>query len=178
VFHDLGGRIELVLDAGPTPGGIESTVLDVTTDPPRLLRPGPIAPSDLEVLCGAILRPTAARDRLAPPRSPGVIGRHYAPRAGIQLVAADAADRVVADLLSDGVRVGWATIAKPSIAVRSGELRLELPAEPDAYAARLYAALRSLDEAGVDRIVVDLPPDDESWLAVRDRLRRAAGTVD
>ncbi|HMF19354.1 MAG TPA: L-threonylcarbamoyladenylate synthase, partial [Gemmataceae bacterium] len=77
VLHGLEGRIDLLLDAGPTPGGLESTVLDVTTNPPRLLRPGLISPAELGAVIGPIIQKESPNpgDTL---RSPGMLGRHYA----------------------------------------------------------------------------------------------------
>ena len=76
------------------------------------------------------------------------------------------------EIVGKGRRVGWLTW--PDVGDVAGAVRVELPRDPMAYAAGLYAALHDLGAAGVDRIVVAQPPDDEAWLAVRDRLRRAA----
>jgi L-threonylcarbamoyladenylate synthase len=173
VLRGLGGRVDLILDAGPTAGGIESTVLDVTCDPPRLLRPGPVTPAEIEAVIGPISRPgePAASAAGVPHRSPGQMPRHYAPRAPLELAGGHGRERVV-DVLREGARVGWVTW--PGAAEVTGAVRVELPYDPTAYAAGLYAALHDLDSAGVDRIVVARPPDDEAWLAIRDRLRRAA----
>jgi L-threonylcarbamoyladenylate synthase len=179
VLKSLSGRIDVVLDAGPTSGGLESTVLDMTTMPPRILRPGLVSPAEIEGLIGAIERP--AKPLLRPDRplsSPGQLPRHYAPHAPMECFAEGSAERVAA-LVDAGYRVGWLTIAGSGCKLRPDDSQsrvttIEMPADPAAYAAQLYAALHALDDAGVDRIVVDLPPDEESWLAVRDRLRRGS----
>jgi L-threonylcarbamoyladenylate synthase len=172
VLSGLNGRIALLLDGGPTAGGLESTVLDVTCSPPRLLRPGPIGPTELEAITGPIARPAAAAESGQPLRSPGLLARHYAPRAPLECVA-DGQERA-AELCRRGFRVGWLTFASPSVhAPHGAEVRF-MPADPVAYAAQLYAVLHELDDAGVERILVALPPDEEAWLAIRDRLRRAA----
>jgi L-threonylcarbamoyladenylate synthase len=180
VHRGLAGQIDLILDAGPTPGGIESTVLDVTTDPPRVLRPGLVTPAEIEAVIGPVRRPG---ERVAPPvadapgsggqplPSPGLMERHYAPRALLELADGDGRGRA-RELAEGGRRVGWVTW--PGADAVPGAVRVELPRDPAAYAARLYAALHDLDAAGVERIVAARPPDDEGWLAVRDRLRRAA----
>ncbi len=172
VLADLDGRIDLVLDAGATPGGLESTVLDLTTSPPRILRPGLLSPAQIEAVIGPILRPKVKTEDLATEhRSPGLLGRHYAPRTPMELVADHGLKRVQ-DLLRQGLRVGWLTW---KVEEETGPVfRMVLPNEPRGYAAQLYAALHSLDAAGLDRIVVALPPDTEDWLAIRDRLQRAA----
>lgn len=172
VLQSLDGSIEMLLDAGPASGGLESTVLDLTVVPPRLLRPGLISPEEIETLIGPIARPTAAEPSHEPLRSPGQQQRHYAPRTPLE-IAPDEGRRRVEELLAQGRRVAWLTWPDTVPAADSALLRLTLPREPQAYAARLYAALHQLDAAGVDVIVVALPPEDETWLAIRDRLRRA-----
>jgi L-threonylcarbamoyladenylate synthase len=174
VLRGLDGRIDFILDGGPTAGGIESTVLDVTTTPPRLLRPGLIGPAELEAVIGPIERLATTRTDAVLP-SPGMMPRHYAPRTPLECTVDGW--RRVEQLLHHGARVGWLTITPQSEPVPMGLIVRTLPADAVGYAAQLYAALHALDEAGVDRIVVDVPPDGEEWLAVRDRLRRAAHTL-
>jgi L-threonylcarbamoyladenylate synthase len=169
VLHGLDGRINLVLDGGPTTGGIESTVLDVSTSPPRLLRPGLIGPAELESVIGLISRHAGPNAGEALP-SPGMLPRHYAPRTPLEC-SVDGRARV-AELLRAGARVGWLTWNEP--ASTAGLVVPRMSMHPAGYAAHLYAVLHTLDEAGLDRIIVDLPPDNEEWLAVRDRLRRAS----
>ena len=171
VLRGLDGRIDLVLDAGPTTGGVESTVLDVTTSPPRLLRPGLIGPAELEAVIGPVIRPKAEATDTAP-RSPGMQPRHYAPRTPLECTA-DSRSRVE-ELLDGGGRVGWLTFSSAPEVALPGLVVRPMPTDPAGCAAQLYAALHALDDAGVDRIIVDRPPDGDEWLAVRDRLRRAA----
>ncbi len=169
VLRGLDGRIDLVLDAGPTTGGVESTVVDVSKSPPRLLRPGLIGPAELEAVIGPIVRPSAIQTDAALP-SPGMLPRHYAPRTPLEC-SADGRGRVE-EWLRSGARVGWLT---PAPTLTSPLLiAIPTPTDPAGYAAMLYEALHMLDGAGLDRIVVDLPPDGDEWLAVRDRLARAA----
>ncbi len=171
VLHGLQGRIDLVLDGGPTSGGLESTVLDLTS-PPRVLRPGLVSMTELEAILGPVGRPDVAPDVAAPLPSPGVLPRHYAPRTPLECVADGA--RRAKELLEAGLRVGQLALAGSSGLERSGATTVVMPAEASAYAASLYATLHALDALGLDRIVVDLPPNGEEWLAVRDRLRRAS----
>ncbi|MFN4260751.1 MAG: L-threonylcarbamoyladenylate synthase [Gemmataceae bacterium] len=173
VLRGLQGRIDLLLDAGPTAGGLESTVLDLTTVPPRLLRPGLVSPAALEEVIGPIERqpPKITSDQEALP-APGLMRRHYAPAAPLECVA-DASAEHVRGLLNQGRRVGWLTFAAPHASCPSNLQVIVMPASAPAYAAQLYAALHQLDAAGVERIVVDLPPEDDEWLAVHDRLSRA-----
>jgi L-threonylcarbamoyladenylate synthase len=169
VLHDLEGRIELILDAGPTPGGLESSVLDLTTVPPRLLRPGLIAPSDIEAIIGPVQRGLPAPGSLL--RSPGMLPRHYAPRTPLECVANGR--RRVEELAAARLRIGWVTFAEPPVGLPS-VFAVVMPRDPAGYSARLYAVLHDLDAADVDRIIVDQPPSGDDWLAVRDRLRRAS----
>jgi L-threonylcarbamoyladenylate synthase len=171
VRRSLSGRIDLLLDAGPTSGGLESTVLDLTTQPPRLLRPGLVTIAELEALLGPIERCDAAPKNDEPVRSPGQLERHYAPHTPLEIT--ELSRNRVEELCRQGLRVGWLThVDDPAAAV----LRILLPADPVSYSAQLYAALHRLDDAGVDRIIVEAPPTGDDWLAIHDRLRRAACT--
>jgi L-threonylcarbamoyladenylate synthase len=174
VFRGLAGRIELILDGGPTTGGIESTVLDLTTRPPRLLRPGLIGLTELEAIVGPVQRPSLPLSVPSPLPSPGMLARHYAPRTPLHCLEGGSGE-IVEQLLRDGLRVGWLTFsANPDYSLTPGLVHVQLHADPAAAAAELYARLHQLDGAGLDRIVVSLPPDTEVWAAVRDRLRRAS----
>jgi L-threonylcarbamoyladenylate synthase len=164
VLHSLGDRIDLLLDGGATSGGLESTVIDLT-GVPRLLRAGLVAPGELEAVVGTVLR-SASPD--GPARSPGQMHRHYAPRTPLETTPR-LANRV-AELAAQGLRVGCLGFVNCGEA----EISLVLPVDASTYAARLYDALHRLDNAELDRIVVELPPATEAWLAVQDRLRRAA----
>ncbi|RSM56618.1 threonylcarbamoyl-AMP synthase [Actinoplanes sp. ATCC 53533] len=157
--------VPLVLDGGPASWGIESTVLDLTTPTPTLLRPGALALRALREVTGAIALPDAVADGAAR-NAPGMSRRHYAPKATVLLV-------------DDVQAVDRGGLAAP-VAVLSYETADNfdaaevLSADPREYAADLYAALHRLDDAGAGTIIVRTPPDTEDWLAVRDRLGRAA----
>ena len=152
--------VPLVLDGGACAWGIESTVLDLTGDVPRLLRPGALALRAIREVVGEVALPAEVDDGVQRP-SPGMSRRHYAPRARLVLVdeikSLDGYAEPVA-VLTYGDRAGT-------------EVLEESPRE---YAADLYAALHRLDDAGVATIVALNPPATEDWLAVRDRLSRAA----
>lgn len=178
VRSGLNGRIALILDGGQTTGGLESTVLDLTTSPPRLLRPGLVTPAEIEAVLGVLDRSAPAASN-APPGSallsPGMLARHYAPHAPLEIAPDDGADRVQT-LLHAGERVGWLTFSavkdSPALTI------VRMPSEAAAYAAQLFDRLHWLDGAGVTRIVVACPPDGDEWLAIRDRLRRAAASLE
>lgn len=176
VATSLGDRVDLILDAGPCERGIESTVVDCSAAPARLLRPGPVDRAAIEAaLCETV---AAGPPDDAVLRSPGLLGRHYAPEARLEL-ASDGATRC-RSLLADGLRVGWIT-RRPETDVAGGSsdrlVVVRLPDEPRGFARGLYAALHELDARGVEAIVVDAPPGGEPWRAVRDRLERAASAA-
>ena len=177
VWQDLRGRIDLLLDGGPTPGGIESTVLDLTTNPPRLLRPGLLTGSELEAVVGPVQRSVLVEEAQALP-SPGMLKKHYSPRTPLALsTSSDGGWSQVQRLCQKGGRVGWLSFgpAPRTIAESPAGLHpVPMPDTPTAYAARLYAVLHDLDKLGLTCIVVEMPPAREDWLAVRDRLQRAA----
>jgi L-threonylcarbamoyladenylate synthase len=171
VLRGLADRIDLLLDAGPTPGGIESTVIDLCGDIPRLLRPGLVTPVEVEAIVGPIARAPTTPDGV--PRSPGMLSRHYAPRAVLECVAGDGFERA-AEFAAGGERVALLALGESGRAEPENVTVVAMPANPIGYSARLYAVLYELDAAETERIVVALPPDDDAWLAVRDRLMRAA----
>ncbi|MCI0684141.1 MAG: threonylcarbamoyl-AMP synthase [Gemmataceae bacterium] len=171
VLSGLDGKIDMVLDAGPAAGGLESTVLDLTVSPPRLLRPGLATRAQIEAVIGPIGH-GPDQNPSAPLRSPGMHERHYAPRAALDCQA-DSRPRVE-QLMRQGVRVGWIVWSPTAPEALAGAIIERLPADAAGYAAGLYAALHRLDQANVSHIVVDLPPAGDAWLAVHDRLRRAA----
>lgn len=183
VRHSLGGRIPLIVDGGPTQVGIESTVVDLTQSPPRVLRPGMIHDEALRAAVGALSsevfpRPTDARAPVAsgPLRSPGQLARHYAPRA--PLVSLAWTDE--ADLHRQVERLGWEphltqVLAHAHIPGAGGWGGVSvIPHDPEAFARALYAALHRCDEAGARGIVVEAVPDSPGWSGIADRLRRAA----
>lgn len=159
VLASLGGRIEFVLDGGPCPGGLESTVLDVTGPVPRLLRPGLVSVEQLRAIVGDVLVGPFTDADPGPARSPGLLTKHYAPRTALECAATDTEREFLANLYETaGLKVA----------------RYRLPDSPEAAAARLYADLHDLDAASPDRILVTLPPDTPVWAAIRDRLIRAS----
>jgi L-threonylcarbamoyladenylate synthase len=158
VLADLDGRIDLVLDGGPTTVGVESTVLDLTVDPPTVLRPGGVPLEALRDVLGEVaIRQPAAQD----PRSPGTALRHYSPRARVDLFDEAPPERLAAHVRALEERGERAVV-------------LELDPDPTLAARELYGALRALDAAGPDAIVTSLPPPGGLGTALRDRLRRAA----
>jgi L-threonylcarbamoyladenylate synthase len=184
VLESLGDRVDLILDGGPCAHGIESTVVDCTTSPPRILRPGPIGRAALEAVIGGPVEigpttsaQTTAESTSEPARTPGSHARHYAPKTPLELPA-DAPARV-ASLLRAGQRIGWLTLRPTDPSVRSLAASHDLvvvpmPDDPVAFAAAVYATLHALDQRDLDRIICDPLPQTEAWHALLDRLLRAA----
>ncbi|MEV6298452.1 L-threonylcarbamoyladenylate synthase [Actinoplanes sp. NPDC051861] len=157
--------VPLVLDGGPCSWGIESTVLDLTTPVPTLLRPGALGLRALRDVTGAIALPDFETTDGAARPSPGMSKRHYAPRARVVLA------KDVGDVDRSGLPGEIGILTYEDAGTDGTEV---LSADPREYAADLYAALHRLDDAGVGTILVQEPPQTEDWLAVRDRLSRAA----
>ena len=165
VREDLGEDVDLVLEGGPSEVGIESTILDLSEATPVLLRPGHLSKEQLRDVLGVeIFEKTEAS-----PRHSGGLERHYAPRTPARLVPSYGLDKAITELKA---RVAVLAFSRPDERV---DYWLRMPREPQAYAQRLYAALRELDTAGCERILVEAPPDSPEWTAVRDRLKRACG---
>ena len=163
VREDLGQDVDQVLEGAAGEVGIESTILDLSSGAPVLLRPGHVSREELKrILKSEILDPTSAS-----PRHSGGLERHYAPRTPARLVPTHALDREISALKE---RVAVLAFSRPDERV---DYWLRMPREPQAYAQRLYAALRELDGAGCERILVETPPESAEWAAVRDRLKRA-----
>ncbi len=150
--HVLESLADLVLDGGPSPIGIESTVLSLA-GPPALLRPGVIPLPEIEALIGPVRAAPAAAAQ-GPHPAPGMHERHYRPRTLLYLLPADAAP--------PPGHGAWLRLGR------------EMPSEPRAYAAALYDRLHQLDRQGLDWIAVEEPPPTPEWAGVLDRLRRAA----
>jgi L-threonylcarbamoyladenylate synthase len=151
--------------------------IDLTTSPPRLLRPGLVSPRALEAVIGSIAigetsAAAAGQTQTSVARSPGLLERHYAPSTPLES-GIDTWPRVN-ELCRQGNRVGWLSLAPPPDEPPSGLFVLEMPADVAGYSAALYAALHTLDAMRLERIVVELPPTGDDWLAIHDRLRRAA----
>lgn len=181
VLEDLEGRLELVLDAGPTRVGLESTVLDLTSDPPAVLRPGGVT---LEQLREVVPQATLASEPTGAPRSPGTRYRHYAPRARLRLVEATGAEaaqlirRLAEAERRAGSRVGALVTSEAARADPGVDLLEELGPAADlaVVACRLYAGLRALDARGADVIFAEAGfAPDGLGRAICDRLRRAGG---
>ncbi|MEM2309161.1 MAG: L-threonylcarbamoyladenylate synthase [Candidatus Bathyarchaeia archaeon] len=186
VIRDLYGRIDAIIDAGPTNIGVESTVLDLTQDPPQILRPGGVTYEDLRDVLGRVsIHPAAAsisEIHIRYARSPGMKHKHYAPRAEMVVVEGDLETiiRKVRDLAEQytraGRKVGILATDESMQKYSSGIVKSLGSRSNLAIAARnLFRLLREFDEEGVDVIIAEGVPEEGLGLAIMNRLRRAAG---
>lgn len=177
VLDDLDGLIDLVLDAGPVSIGLESTIVDVTQTPPAILRPGGLSLEALRVVAPDIV----VRERYLPTDTaavaPGMFLKHYAPRAELRLFEGER-EAVLAHMraMSEADVGILATDEDAEIfaGVEAAIERLGSEAEVETVGRRLFAGLRALDQRGVCVILARLPAREGLWLAIRDRLYRAA----
>jgi L-threonylcarbamoyladenylate synthase len=151
VRRDLAADVDVILDGGPCPVGVESTIVDCTVDPPQVLRPGAITSEQIEALLGAAIAPPAG-----PSRAAGMLSAHYAPAARVVLAATPADAERLADEHGTDVVIG-------------------LGSEPAVYARHLYEWLRDADDRGVATVVAVLPDAAGLGHAIRDRLLTASG---
>lgn len=174
VRRRLGRKIPLVLDGGAAPVGIESTVLDLTTAPPRVLRPGMIHTDSLAAVAGdvAFVRPHGDE----PLRSPGLLQKHYAPRAKLVVWSWKDDGELKSQISNLKFEIQSVhVVAHTRTPVEAGYAQVcVLPRNPDAFGRALYAEWHRCDEAGAKLIVMEAPPDGVKWQAIVDRLQRAA----
>lgn len=185
VLADLDGRIDAILDAGPTVHGVESTVLDPTRSPMIIYRPGAVTAEQIRAVAGPVdnFRGAASTDTESQESlpSPGVGIRHYAPRARLVLVRASFAHlgQAIANALESlrGHRAGImlpAELEIPALAESVSVFAWGRWSAPEEMARSLYAGLRELDQQGCAAIVCPVPPADGIGAAIRDRLEKAA----
>jgi L-threonylcarbamoyladenylate synthase len=176
VIRQLGGAVDLVMDAGECQAGIESTVVDVRGAVAQVLRPGAVTLEALRAVVPGVQSRVERAEANQARASPGMAARHYAPRAPLLLAPSlEEAQRTALDRVAKGQRVGL--VVRQGSASPMAERLVDvhrLPDDPTQFARLLYRTLHDLDDAGVDAIVVQAVPANEAWWAVADRLGRAA----
>ena len=177
----LGDRVGLIIDGGASNVGIESTVVDLTVSPARVLRPGMVSEPRIHELLGERLPGTLDGERkpdaaVGPLRSPGMLAKHYAPRARIWVgnwrddrdlrdqLARAGVDSTTAHVLAHHVIPGERVASRVCV----------IPADAEAFARALYAEWHLCDSLGAKTIVMEAVPDGPEWRAIADRLVRAA----
>ena len=173
VGDEFGDAVDLVLDGGACRVGLESTILSLVSGQPVLLRPGAITPAALEAVIGA---PLADRPPDSGLRAPGTLEAHYAPATRLLLCPGATVEARLREWLGRDARVALLHYTPALEKLEQNPLAQAhpMPARAGDYGRALYAALRRLDAQGFDVILVELPPPDDAWRAVSDRLGRAS----
>lgn len=182
VIEDLAGKIDMILDAGSTRYGIESTVLDTTTAPMTVLRPGGLTVEALKGVLGNIKHENGLPNEKAAPRSPGMKYRHYSPKAEMYIVVGDLEQivtkilQVEAEYRKRGIHVGILATDQTSdrysgcLAISSGDRR-----RPDTIASNFFGVLRKFDKMDVSVILAEAVDTNGLGLAIMNRMEKAAG---
>ncbi|MBQ3533393.1 MAG: threonylcarbamoyl-AMP synthase [Oscillospiraceae bacterium] len=179
MIEDMSGKIDAIVDGGSCTVGVESTIIDLTVTPPRLLRPGGLPVEELEAVLGEVAVDKAVRGKLAAgekPRAPGMKYRHYAPKAPVTVVTGSP-QRSAAHILGR-VQPGDGVICFDEFAPLFSRCTVHTlgPAgDKKAQARRVFDALRAFDETSVTRIYAQCPDETGLGLAVGNRLKKAAG---
>lgn len=170
VIAEFGDAVDCVIDGGSCKVGLESTILDLSGEYPRVLRPGAVMPNVLTRVLGELLTVSAGGG----PRAPGCLASHYAPDTPLQLIDATEIEAAAQSFLNFGQSVAVLSMHPPATN-EVGCRWLMMPADPKEYGQVLYALLREIDTWDCHCALVELPPAKMEWEAVRDRLKRAAG---
>lgn len=168
VREELRNEVDMVLEGGQSDVGVESTIIDVSGDEPRILRPGMVSVADIETV---LARPISMKKEDAP-RVSGSLESHYAPMTPTQLIQRENFSKLE--------QIDFPSVLLVRAAVILQNPRIEIvtmPAEPKNYAHDIYQTLRELDKKGFKKIFIELVPDTMAWDAVRDRLKRACSNA-
>jgi Sua5/YciO/YrdC/YwlC family protein len=173
VLAGLGGRIAAVLDGGTCRVGLESTIVDLTTDTPRILRSGPLTRQQLEAVLGQpVLQPQQHEVAVA-----GNMKVHYQPRTPLYVLSRDELLDRLKQRAGARLAIVWYGSMPDSF---DGSVVLSartMPTDKAAYASALYRELHELDSLQADAILLERPPQDEDWLDVNDRLSKASASL-
>ena len=176
---------DMVLDGGACQVGVESTIIDLSGEMPRILRPGGLSRTAIEAALASTVDISTHEGNVSAstvPRVSGSLASHYAPRAKVHLVAPEVFASLVTTRLQQqpSRRLGLMPFVGQRLDDCSENPRLivrNMPDDPDRYAQELYATMNDLDRMGVDELFIAQPPQTTAWEAVSDRLRRAAASV-
>lgn len=176
VRSQLEGKISLIVDGGQSQVGIESTVLDLTVTPPRILRPGMIHAESLAAVTGEIAKIQSGKAEAGKLRSPGLLAKHYSPKAKLMVLdwKSDTDLRFQISDLKSQISTTH-IIAHTRIPASFGAANVSvIPHDAEAFARALYGELHRCDAAGAELIIVEAPPETPEWSGIADRLKRAA----
>ena len=176
VRAQLAGKIPLIVDGGQSQVGIESTVLDLTVSPPRILRPGMIHAESLAAIGGEVTRDEWQATGSEARRSPGMLQKHYSPKAKLLVLQWNDDAELQAQLVARHLSLATChVIAHTKIPAGFEATNVSvIPHDAEAFARALYAELHRCDAAGAKLIVVEALPATPEWSGIADRLRRAA----
>jgi L-threonylcarbamoyladenylate synthase len=172
VREELGDAVDLVLDAGPCSVGIESTVLDLSGDVPRILRPGAVSRKQIEFIVGPVELANRVTDTAVPATAPGQHAVHYAPLTPAYRFETPQRGLIHVDA-PDGRKNGLVAVGTMRDHVKKWGHIVAMPRDPAVYGRHLYEVLREMDAMNLANVYIEMPPDTPEWLAVRDRLLRA-----
>ncbi|MEW6624213.1 MAG: L-threonylcarbamoyladenylate synthase [Bacillota bacterium] len=188
VLRDLKGKIEMIIDGGPARWGIESTVVDFTSDVPTILRPGAVTREMLEAVIGPVAFDKAIYDKESTPKSPGVKYIHYAPRGEMFLIKGEDRSKVtekIRDLVKENQKLGKkvAVLASEETCIKMQKLSINpdymaslgSTKKLEMVASRIYSLLRNCDKLGMDIILTEDFPEEGIGAAVMNRLIKACG---
>lgn len=171
VAHDLGNKVDLILDGGPCETGVESTIVSLTDGRPAILRLGGVPMEEIASITGPLATPDRTDKRIL---APGMMERHYAPATAMRLLDVND-DESLTFAGAPPARSGWIGLHPPRDAKRYMQVETLSPTgDLREAASKLFAAMHRLDEASLDLIVARLVPDEGLGRAINDRLRRAA----
>jgi L-threonylcarbamoyladenylate synthase len=168
VRDELGDAVQVILDGGDSPIGLESTIVSCLNNEVRLLRPGFVTRSQIEQVVGNL----TVGGRV--PRAPGDQALHYAPSTPLEIVASDDLEVRAGEVVARQEKIAVLAM-RPPLHTKRYMTWINAGKKPDAYGHNLYYNLRTLDRAGCVRILVQELPQDERWAAILDRLQRASG---
>jgi L-threonylcarbamoyladenylate synthase len=172
VRHEFGTQTPFTLDGGATQIGVESTIIGLTQDKPTLLRPGGISKEAIEMLlkCDLIHHQKSVSAKL---RVSGLLDAHYAPRTPLTI----GTQAQLQALFNANHTTCFIHYNDLPFVLPEGHSAIRMPDTPIAYAKTLYAALRAADQAAVHYLFLEHPPQEAAWLAINDRLLRAAHQI-
>lgn len=181
VANGFGDEVSYVLDGGTCDVGIESTIIDLSSDTPRILRPGMISADDLEPFLHQTQRfsehlhhSRLSADEDCGIRAPGTLKSHYSPHTPLKLVNGEELPDVLKELKEQNLKPAVLSFQPPMDAKQPGSEWIVADRDPLHYARHLYMNLRKLDTFSCDWIVVEQVPETDKWVGIRDRLKRAS----
>lgn len=180
VQQELGNAVDLILDGGACTLGIESTIIDVSSTTPRLLRPGSILPSQLNKIIQLSLAETTAFNNKQTKqldnsvRAPGMLESHYAPATPLKIIVATELSSLVEELAKQGKQLSVLAHSLAPIKKYENISWFSMPLEAHNYAHELYTTMRAADAQKGDMILIEAIPNTEEWSAIWDRLRKAS----